>query len=62
MTLWAALLKASADGIPITRLMDLTGMSRSWVYYRLQEHADAGRANQAARGRWRAHDPQNPPS
>jgi hypothetical protein len=29
-------------------------MSRSWVYYRLQEHAAAGRAVQAAHGSWRA--------
>jgi hypothetical protein len=27
-------------------------MSRSWVYYRLQELASTGRAVQVSRGRW----------
>jgi hypothetical protein len=34
--------------------MAATGMSRSWVYYRLHEHANAGRAIQVSRGRWLA--------
>ena len=33
--------------------MDATGMSHRWVYYRLRELADAGRAIQIRRGVWR---------
>jgi len=29
-------------------------MGRSWVYYRLQEHAEAERAVQVTRGQWRS--------
>ena len=35
-------------------LMDETGMSRPWVYQRLQELARAGQVTQVSRGRWRA--------
>jgi len=52
--LWAALLTAGPDGAPITDLMAACGMGRSWVYYRLREHARAGRAVQTTRGAWRA--------
>ena len=52
--LWAALLRAGPDGAPITDLMAACGMGRSWVYYRLREHARAGRAIQTTRGAWRA--------
>ena len=52
--LWAALLRAGADGMSITNLMAACGMGRSWVYYRLREHARAGRAVQTTRGAWRA--------
>ncbi len=52
--LWAALLTAGPDGAPITDLMAACGMGRSWVYYRLREHARAGRAIQTTRGAWRA--------
>jgi S-DNA-T family DNA segregation ATPase FtsK/SpoIIIE len=34
--------------------MTATGMRRTWVYARLQEHAENGRAEQVSRGRWRA--------
>ena len=52
--LWDALRTAPEDGIPVSILMKITGKSRRWVYYRLNEHTDAGRAIQTARGRWRA--------
>jgi S-DNA-T family DNA segregation ATPase FtsK/SpoIIIE len=52
--LWASLLRAGPDGVPITDLMAACGMGRSWVYYRLREHARAGRAVQTTRGSWRA--------
>jgi len=35
------------------------GMGRSWVYYRLAEHAAAGRAVQVSRGCWRATQPES---
>ncbi|WP_326598549.1 FtsK/SpoIIIE domain-containing protein [Streptomyces sp. NBC_01803] len=56
--LWAALRRAGAGGASVDGLMSASGMGRSWVYYRLREHADAGRAVQLARGRWRAADDQ----
>ena len=37
---------------PIMDLMTACGMGRSWVYYRLREHARAGRAVQTTRGSW----------
>ena len=52
--LWDALLAAPAEGVPVADLMEATGMGRSWIYYRLQEHAAAGRAVQTVRGHWRA--------
>jgi S-DNA-T family DNA segregation ATPase FtsK/SpoIIIE len=55
--LWAALRQAPAEGLPIWVLMPACGMGRSWVYYRLQEHAQAGRAVQITRGFWRAVTP-----
>ena len=55
--LWTALLHAGPDGLSTPALMDTTGKGRSWVYSRLQQHADAGRAVQVSRGRWRAVDP-----
>jgi S-DNA-T family DNA segregation ATPase FtsK/SpoIIIE len=33
--------------------MDVTGMGRRWVYYRLRELADTGRVAQTQRGNWR---------
>jgi S-DNA-T family DNA segregation ATPase FtsK/SpoIIIE len=52
--LWKALQEAPAEGVTIAVLMAVTGMGRSWVYYRLSEHAAAGRAAQVTRGCWRA--------
>ena len=55
--LWAALLAAPVDGLSLPDLIRSTGLSRSWVYERLHEHAQAGRAYQVTRGRWRANTP-----
>jgi hypothetical protein len=55
--LWAALSLAPEDGISVPALMSATGMGRRWVYYRLRELADAGRAVQTERGNWRTASP-----
>jgi FtsK/SpoIIIE family len=52
--LWAALSLAPEQGISVPDLTVATGMSRRWVYYRLRELADAGRAAQTEQGTWRA--------
>jgi S-DNA-T family DNA segregation ATPase FtsK/SpoIIIE len=52
--LWDALVDTDEDGATAAELMDATGKGRTWVYDRLQEHLDAGRVIQPARGRWRA--------
>jgi DNA segregation ATPase FtsK/SpoIIIE, S-DNA-T family len=52
IALWITLRRAPGHGLSIHDLMTATGMSRSWVYYRLQEHASTGRAVQVSRGRW----------
>jgi S-DNA-T family DNA segregation ATPase FtsK/SpoIIIE len=52
--LWTALCLAPDDGASVGDLMDVTGMSRRWVYYRLRALADAGRARPTERGTWRA--------
>jgi S-DNA-T family DNA segregation ATPase FtsK/SpoIIIE len=52
--LWAALSLASADGISVADLVTEIGMSRRWIYYRLQELAATGQAVQVSRGLWRA--------
>ena len=57
VTLWTALLHAGPDGMSIAALMDTTGKGRTWVYTRLQQYAEAGRAAQVRRGRWAALDP-----
>lgn len=54
--LLAALRSAGAKGASVDGLMSASGMGRSWVYLRLRTHADAGRAEQISRGRWRAAD------
>jgi hypothetical protein len=53
MLLWQALQDAPAEGVSIADLMTITGMGRSWVYYRLSEHAAARLAVQGTRGCWR---------
>lgn len=55
--LWAALRTAPDEGTPVPILVTITGKSRRWIYYRLNEHADAGRVVQVTRGRWRALPP-----
>ncbi len=50
--LWIALRRAPAHGLSVRELMTATGMGRTWVYGRLQEHASTGRAVQVSRGRW----------
>jgi hypothetical protein len=57
--MWAALSLAPDQGITVPELMSTTGMSRRWVYYRLRELADAGRAEQTDHGTWRATDPED---
>jgi FtsK/SpoIIIE family len=52
--LWAVLCLAPDSGISIPELVTETGMSRRWIYYRLEALAAAGRAVQVGRGLWRA--------
>jgi hypothetical protein len=52
--LWAALCLASEQGVSVPDLMNETGMSRRWVYYRLRALAEGGRAIQTDHGTWRA--------
>jgi DNA segregation ATPase FtsK/SpoIIIE, S-DNA-T family len=52
--LWNALLTAPPDGLEVWILMAVSRMSRSWVYYRLQELASAGCVEQVSHGHWRA--------
>jgi hypothetical protein len=55
--LWTALRTAPDTGVSVPELMTTTAMGRTWIYDRLQSHAAAGRAEQVARGRWRAAAP-----
>jgi hypothetical protein len=52
--LWTTLRDAPIEGVTIDHMMRTTGMGRSWVYYRLQEHMRSGRVAQVSRGRWHA--------
>jgi DNA segregation ATPase FtsK/SpoIIIE, S-DNA-T family len=52
--LWDALVDAGPAGVSVAELESACGMGRRWVYYRLQDHARAGRAVQVRRGHWRA--------
>lgn len=52
LALRTALQRAPGHGLTIRELMTATGMSRSWIYARLHEHASTGRAVQVSRGRW----------
>jgi DNA segregation ATPase FtsK/SpoIIIE, S-DNA-T family len=56
--LLAALRQARPGGASVPDLMTATGMRRTWVYDRLQDHATDGRAVQVSRGRWRASHPE----
>jgi DNA segregation ATPase FtsK/SpoIIIE, S-DNA-T family len=60
--LWDALNGAGPDGVSVADLEAACGRTRRWVYYRLREHAAAGRAVQVARGYWRAARPSDGPS
>jgi DNA segregation ATPase FtsK/SpoIIIE, S-DNA-T family len=51
--LWDALVDAGPEGVSVGELAALCHRTRRWVYYRLQEHATAGRAVQVRRGNWR---------
>jgi DNA segregation ATPase FtsK/SpoIIIE-like protein len=52
--LWLALCAAPDNGADIAELMRLSGMTRPTLYRHLAAHAQAGRAIQVTRGRWRA--------
>jgi S-DNA-T family DNA segregation ATPase FtsK/SpoIIIE len=52
--LWVALRDAPDEGADIAELMRASGMTRPTLYRHLAVHADAGRAVQVSRGRWRA--------
>jgi hypothetical protein len=52
--LWAALSGAPPEGIPVSNLITITGMSRRWVFWRLKQLAERGKAVQTVRGHWRA--------
>jgi hypothetical protein len=51
--LWTALSLAPDEGISVPDLVDITRMSRRWVYYRLRELASVGHVVQTTRGQWR---------
>ena len=61
--LWLALLQApgeAGEGTDIGELMRITGWKRTKVDRHLREHAEAGRAIQVSRGRWRARTTEEP--
>jgi S-DNA-T family DNA segregation ATPase FtsK/SpoIIIE len=55
--LWTALREAPDEGTSIPEPILTTGVQRTWIYLRLQQHARDRRAVQVSRGRWRAADP-----
>jgi hypothetical protein len=52
--LWVALSTAPPEGIPVSELITITGMSRRWVFWRLKQLVERGEAVQTVRGHWRA--------
>ena len=52
--LWVALCQAPEEGTEIGELMRITGWKRTKLYRHLRQYAEAGRAVQVSRGRWRA--------
>ncbi|MDL4817760.1 FtsK/SpoIIIE domain-containing protein [Actinomadura opuntiae] len=56
--LWAMLVAAPDEGVPVPLLIQASGKSRRWVYYQLNGLAESGRAIQVTRGRWRAVTPE----
>jgi FtsK/SpoIIIE family len=59
--LWLALRTAAEEGADIAELMHLSGMTRPTLYRHLAAHAQAGRAIQVSRGRWRATTTEDEP-
>jgi hypothetical protein len=59
--LWDALVDAGPEGVSTRELETICGLTRRWVYYRLKEHARAGRAVQVRHGYWRAVRPADGP-
>jgi hypothetical protein len=57
--LMAALSLAPPEGVTVPELIQRTGMSRPWVYQRLQHLTRHGRVTQVSRGRWRAPLPEH---
>ena len=58
--LWQALCAAPAEGLEVSELMRMTGWKRTKLYRHLREYAEAGRAIQVSRGRWRAQATEEP--
>jgi len=58
--LWQALCEAPAEGWATSELMRITGWKRTKLYRHLREYAEAGRAIQVSRGRWRAQATDEP--
>ena len=52
--LLVVLAAAPPEGTPVREIIAATGMSRRWVFYRLQQLVAAGLAVQMVRGYWRA--------
>ena len=59
-TLWLTLCMAPEEGADIAELLRASGMSRPTLYRHLGQHAQAGRAIQVSRGRWRAATTEEP--
>jgi hypothetical protein len=56
----ATLAAAGEHGVTVAALVDVTGMSDTWVYERLRRAATAGRAERAAASaHWRLADPNS---
>jgi predicted DNA-binding transcriptional regulator AlpA len=60
MNLWLALSLAPEQGVTVPELMTQTGMSRPWVYQRLQDLTRNEQVIQVSRGRWRASETTEP--
>ncbi|GII01776.1 cell division protein FtsK [Planobispora takensis] len=58
--LHAALHDAPDEGVSVPQLMEATGMSRPWVYWRLNQLDTQGKVRQVSRGRWRGVESDSP--
>jgi hypothetical protein len=58
--LWQVLCAAPPEGWATSELMRITGWKRTKLYRHLREYAEAGRAIQVSRGRWRARAIEEP--